>query len=109
MSIATSSLEGWRVFGEPILEVLEFSFSTVVDTSFVVLWVENESWISSDLDSIGLIGGSIKLGDDKVGLIFVMLTELIPDWCKFLAMSAPWGIVLNEDIFGWVLNNIVKL
>jgi len=32
-------------------------------------------------------------------------SEFFPDWSKLFAMSAPWGIVLNEDILGWVLND----
>jgi len=38
----------------------------------------------------------------------VMFAKIIPNWSKLLAVSAPWGIVFNEYIFGWVLNNFVE-
>jgi hypothetical protein len=109
VSITTSSFENWRVLGEPVLEVLEFSLSAVVDTSLVVLWIENESWVSSDLDAIGFVLGSIELGDDNILIILIMLTKLIPNWSELLAMAAPWGIVLNENIFAGILDNFIEI
>lgn len=109
MSISASALKDWRVLGEPVLEVLDLSFTSVVDTGFVVLWIENESWVSSDLNTVGLVGGSVELGNDNVLIILVEFTKLIPDWCELLAMSAPWSIVLNENILISILDNFLEI
>lgn len=42
------------------------------------------------------------LSDNKVFNTSEMFSKLYPDWGKFLAVSAPWGIVLDENIFGGV-------
>lgn len=94
---------------EPVLEVLELSLSAVIDTSLVVLWIENKSWVSSDLDALGFVGRSIELSDDNVLIILKMLTELIPNWSELLAMAAPWGIVLNENILVSILDNFLEI
>jgi len=109
VSISASALKDWRVLGEPVLEVLDLSFTSVVDTGFVVLWIENESWVSSDLNTVGLVGGSVELGNDNVLIILVEFTKLIPDWCELLAMSAPWSIVLNENILISILDNFLEI
>lgn len=109
MSISASALKDWRVLGEPVLEVLDLSFTSVVDTGFVVLWIENESWVSSDLNTVGLVGGSVELGNDNVLIILVEFTKLIPDWGELLAMSAPWSIVLNENILISILDNFLEI
>jgi len=109
VSVARSALKDWRVLGKPIFKVLDFSLSAVVDTGLVVLWIENESWVSSDLDAVGLVSGGIELGDDKVGLIFIEFTELLPDWGELLAVTAPWCIVLNENILTSILNNLLEI
>ena len=75
MSVAASTLEDWRVFGKPVFEVLELSFSAVVNACLVVLWIENKSWVSSDLNAVGLVGSCIELSNDNVLIILEMLTE----------------------------------
>jgi len=109
VSISASALKDWRVLGEPVLEVLDLSFTSVVDTGFVVLWIENESWVSSDLNTVGLVGGSVELGNDNVLIILVEFTKLIPDWGELLAMSAPWSIVLYENILISILDNFLEI
>lgn len=109
VSVTRSTLKDWGVLGKPVFEVLEFSLSAVVDTGLVVSWIENESWVSSDLDTVGLVGGGIELGDDKVLIILVVLTELVPDWGEFLAVTAPWCIVLNENILISILDNLLEI
>jgi len=64
VTVTTGLLESWGVLSEPVLEVLSFSFATVVNTSFVIFRIEDESWVSSDLDSLGLVGGGIELSDN---------------------------------------------
>jgi len=105
----TSFLKDWGVLIEPFLEWLKSSVAVKVNTGFVISWIEDQSWISSDLNTLGLVGSSIELSNDNVGVILVGFTELFPNWSELLAMSAPWGIVLNKNILGWVLNDIVEL
>jgi hypothetical protein len=103
------ALEHWRVLGEPVFEVLELSFTAVVDTSLVVLWVEDKSWVASDFNTLGLVGSGVKFGDDEVLVVFVMLGKLIPNWSKLLAVTAPWGVVFDEDVLVLILDDVVEV
>lgn len=37
-----------------------------------------------------------------------MGTKFFPNWSKGFAVTAPWGIVLNEDILGWIHDKFFK-
>ena len=39
----------------------------------------------------------------------VFLSELIPDWGEGFAVSAPWGVELDEDVLGWVKDQVVEV
>jgi hypothetical protein len=81
-------------------------------------------YLTLDLDIIEFVSGGIRLGDDDVGVILKklnknqveafesyleLLTELVPDWGKGFAMSAPWGVELDEDVLGWVEDEVVEV
>jgi len=104
-----SSLKNWGILSEPVLKVLELSLTVVVNTRLFVLWVEDKGWIASDFNALGLVGGGIEFGNDNVLVIFVMLGKLIPDWGEFLTVTAPWGIVLNEDILGLIHDDLIEV
>ena len=97
------------MLSEPLLEAIKISLTLVADTLLVVLGVEDKGWISSDLNVLSLVCGGIELANYEVLVVFEVLTELIPNWSKLLAMTAPWGIVLNENILGWVHDNLFEL
>jgi len=42
-------------------------------------------------------------------VILVLLTELVPDWSKGFAVSAPWGVELDEDVLGGVKDEVVEV
>jgi len=102
--LGRSFLEGSRVLFEPLFESRKVSLTFIGDTSLVVFWVPHESWVSSNFNTIGLVGCGIEFGDDEVFVILIGFSEFLPDWSKLLAMSAPWGIVLDKDILGFVKN-----
>jgi len=104
-----SSLKNWGILSEPVLKVLELSLTVVVNTRLFVLWVEDKSWVASDFNALGLVGGGIEFGNDDVLVIFVMLGKLIPDWSEFLTVTAPWGIVLNEYILGLIHDDLIEV
>jgi hypothetical protein len=106
--LSTSFLEDSRVLLEPFLEVFEFSFTFVGNSGLVVSWVPHESWISFDLNTIGLVDGGIKFGNDKVWLILVASSELLPDWGELLAVSTPWSVELDEDILSFVKDEALE-
>jgi len=103
-----TSLEDWGVLFKPFLEWFEGSVTIEVNSFLVVFWIEDQSWISSNFNSFGLIGSGIELSNDNVVVVLVGSTEFFPDWSELLAMSAPWSIVFNENILGWVLNDLFE-
>ena len=105
----TRFLEYGRILGEILGETFKISVAVIGNTGLVLLWIEDESWVSANLDTISLVNGGIKFGDDEVLLVFILLTELFPNWGKLLAVSAPWGVELDKDILGWVHDDFLEL
>jgi hypothetical protein len=81
----------------------------VVDTSLVIFWIEDKSWVSSHLYAFSFIGSCIEFGNNEVIVVLIELTKLIPDWSELFAVTAPWGVVLDKDILGWILYNILEV
>ena len=100
---------GSRVLREISLEVSELSFSAVVDTVLVVLRIELKSRVAADLETGNLVLGCVELGDDEVFNGLDVLGTLIPDWGESFAVAAPGGVVFNEHILGWILNNLLPV
>ena len=71
MSVSTGLLENGRVDGKPLLDVWKFFFTTVVKTSFIIFWIKDESWVSTNNNSLGIVYGAIELSDNYVSIIFV--------------------------------------
>merc|ERR1719186_1574061 len=44
------------------------------------------------------IGCGVDLGDDYTLVLLVLLAEFLPDRSEFLAVSAPWGVELHENV-----------
>ena len=90
------------------LKPSRFSFTFIGDSLLVFLGVEDEGWVSSDVDTFSFVGGGIEFSNNEVFVVLVEFSELFQNWSKFLAVSASWGIVLNKDIFGNVINNLIE-
>lgn len=106
--IASGSLVGGRVLAEPRLEGSEISFATVVDTILVVLGIELEGGVATDLEASDLVDGGIELGDDQVLDTLDVLGELLPYGGELFAVTAPGSVVLDEHILGGVLDYVVE-
>ena len=103
------SLVGGGVLLEESLEAIEVTSGFVLDSSLVVLGVVDQGWVRFDGDSWDFVGGRVHLGDDDVVEIGNVGTEVFPDWSEGLAVAAPWGVVLDEDILGGVSDNVVPV
>ena len=58
------------------------------------------------MDSFSFVGSGIELSNDDVLVVLVEFTEFLPNWGELLAVSAPWSVVLDEDISVRVLDNV---
>jgi len=100
---------GTRFLRDEGLEGLESSLTIVGNTGFVTFWIPDKSWVTLNVDTFGLVSSSIKLGNNDVFVVFESFTERFPLWGKLFAMSAPWSIVLNENILGLVHDDLFIL
>ena len=57
----------------------------------------------------GAVGISINLGDDDVGLVLESKAELLPVGGEVLAVTAPGGVELNEDILRGVVDDLIEV
>jgi len=95
---------------EELDEVIKSSATVVVlHLGAFTSWEEFEGGESLDLDIFEFVSGGVRLGDDDVSVILVLLTELVPDWGKGFAVSAPWGVELDEDVLGGVEDEVVEV
>ena len=102
-------LENAGVLLEPALEVGELSGTVVGDTLLVVSRVEDQSGEALDLNTLGLVGGRVELGDDEVLDVLVLLGELVPDGRELLAVTAPRGVVLDQHVLGLVEDELLEV
>jgi len=103
----TGFLESFGVLFEELFESWEISLTFIRFSFFVSSWEPFKSWVSFDLNTVSLVDCSVKLGNDKVWMILEHFTELIPDWGKLFAVTAPWSVEFDEDILGWVVDNLL--
>ena len=102
-------LENAGVLLEPALEVGKLSGTVVGDTLLVVSRVEDQSGEALDLNTLGLVGGGVELGDDEVLDVLVLRGELVPDGRKLLAVAAPRGVVLDQHVLGLVEDELLEV
>ena len=74
---------------QELAETLDSSVSVVVNDLICALLEEFDGGEALDLDLLQLVGGGIHLGNDNVLVIGILLSQLVPDGCKLLAVSAP--------------------
>ena len=68
-------------------ETLERPLSVVVDHLVVSLLEELDGGEALDLDVLQLVGGGVHLGDDDLVVVGELVTQLVPDGGKLLAVS----------------------
>jgi len=73
----------------------------------VVGGIEDDGGETLDVSG-GVVFGGINLGNDDAGVLGEFLSELVPLGGKGLAVTAPRGIELNEDILGGVHDDLVE-
>jgi hypothetical protein len=71
-------------------------------------WVKDQCWITLDVDTINFISGGIHLSNDEVIDTGKSLGELIPNWSELLAVTTPWCVKFNKNIFSWIFDNFIK-
>ena len=102
-------LVGGGVLREVGLESVEVTSSFVLDSSLVVLGVVDQGWVGFDGDSWDFVGSRVHLGDDDIFEVTNVGTEVLPDWGEGLAVTAPWSVVLDEDVLGGVADNFLPV
>ncbi len=94
---------------EPLNDTVSSSFSIEINWWLrFVLTPELKSWESLDIDSWDFIFSWIDLSDDDVGVVGKSFGSFVEVWGDGLAMSAPWGVELNQDFFFIVQDNIIE-
>jgi hypothetical protein len=99
---------GGRVLIEPVLECLKVTVTFVVEAFLVVLGVESESGVATDLESSDFVSGSVELGNHEVGIVSESFTEFLPDGGKRFAVAAPGSVVLDKNVLGGVHNDLFE-
>jgi len=77
--------------------------------ALIVSWVKDQCWITLDINTINFISGGIHLSNDEVIDTGKSLGELIPDWSELLAVTTPWGVVLDQNIVLFIHNYILEI
>lgn len=94
------------MFGEEVNESLDFSLSIIVDWgSFSSSGIELNSGESFNGDSRNFVKSSIHLGNNDIRSVSKLLSQFIVFGLQSLAVSAPRGVELNQNILGFVHNN----
>eukprot|EP00043_Microstomoeca_roanoka_P005527 m.56302 g.56302 ORF g.56302 m.56302 type:complete len:333 (-) comp13009_c0_seq1:804-1802(-) len=106
------ALESSGVLLKVLDKVIKFTTTGVFLTSsrsLLASRVELESREATDGETINFVGSTIHLCNNKVLVISILLTQLVVNGLKLLAVSAPWSVDLKEHILGLVKNNIVEV
>lgn len=75
----------------------------------ILLFVHLESWERLDLSVFQLVNCGIHLGYDNVSIVLELLSQLVVDGSQLLAVAAPRRIKFDQNIFGFVVYNFVKV
>ena len=51
----------------------------------------------------------VHLGNHNAGVVGVLLSQLVPDGSQLLAMSAPWGVELDEHVALGIVDHLVEV
>ena len=79
------------------------------DIRILSLGEELDRWEALDIDTFEFVGGSVGLGNNNVVSIGKVLSKLLVSWLERFAVSAPWRVEFNEDVFGWVSDSLFEV
>lgn len=68
---------------------------------------ELEGGEALDADRLNLVGSGVELGNNDILVVLVVLTELLEVRCHLLAVTAPRGVVLDEDVLGAIEGHLI--
>jgi len=97
-----------RVLHEPFFECFKVTVTVILHTGLVVLGVELEGWVAFNCETFDFVGGGVELSNDEVINLSNVIGEFSPNGGKGLAVTAPWGIVLDKHILGGIIDDSVK-
>ena len=83
-----------RSFQE-LTEASNCSVSVIINNFICALLEQFDCWEALNLHLLQLIGSGVHLGDDDGFVIFVFLSQLVPDGSQLLAVSTPGSVELN--------------
>ncbi len=99
----------WSVVLEPLNDTVSSSFSSEINWWLrFVLTPELKSWESFNIDDWDFVFSWIDFSDDNVGVVGKSFGSFVEVWGDGLAVSAPWGVELNQDFFFIVEDNIFE-
>eukprot|EP00043_Microstomoeca_roanoka_P020814 m.254117 g.254117 ORF g.254117 m.254117 type:complete len:325 (-) comp17707_c0_seq1:708-1682(-) len=92
-----------------INKLLESATTLVVNDLVRVGREELESRKALNAKILKLVGSGIQLGNNNVIDGGKLLTQLVPNGCKLLAVTAPWSVEFDENILGRIASNLSKV
>jgi hypothetical protein len=99
--------------GNVFFQITENTVSSTVtgkvNSGLIVSWVEFNSRETLNIDTLDLIGGGVHFSDDKVVSSGELLGEFDIHWSHFFAMTAPWGVIFDKNVFSFIHDNIFKV
>ncbi|KAH3663389.1 hypothetical protein OGAPHI_005379 [Ogataea philodendri] len=113
-SLGVSNLQGINssrtLFLDEVGQSLQASLSLVTDWLRAVSRVQEDGWVSGDLDTRNIVSGVIDLGNNNllvgVGVVLVQSSQLLVSWSKSLTVAAPWSVVFHQNVL-LLLHNLV--
>lgn len=99
----------WSVILEPLDDSVSASFSIEINWGLrFVLTPEFQSWESLNVNNWNFILSWIDLSNDDVWVVGQSFGSFVEVWGDGLAVSAPWGVELNQDFLVRVENHILE-
>jgi len=97
-----------------LLEEFDESFFSSVTREvnwgfLLVSWVEFDGWETGDLNTLNFVSGGVHLAEDEACNVFESLGKFVVDWGKGLAVTAPWGVVFDEDVLGFIEDDFLEV
>lgn len=94
---------------EELDEIIESPVQVEVDDLVVLLAEVFDCGEGRDLDALQLVGSGVHLGNDNILIVLVLLSQLVVDGGQLLAVSAPWGVELNQHALALVQGNALEV
>lgn len=99
----------WGVFFKPLNDSVSCSLSIEINWWLRFIFSEEfESWESLNINASDFVFSWIDLSNNDVWIVGNSLSSSFVVWDEGLAMSAPWGVELNQNLFFTVHNEILE-